>query len=68
MPWVIKDYTSPTLDLTDPNTFRDLSKPMGAQNPQRLATFKDRYNQMPADEPRSLHKICTTVRMAVMLR
>lgn len=25
-PWVIKDYTSQELDLTNPNTFRDLSK------------------------------------------
>lgn len=28
------------LDLTNPTSFRDLSKPMGALNPQRLATFK----------------------------
>jgi len=25
-PWVIKDYSSKELDLTNPNTFRDLSK------------------------------------------
>ena len=29
-PWVLRDYTSATLDLSDPATFRDLSKPMGA--------------------------------------
>lgn len=29
-PWVINDYTSPSLDLSDPQTFRDLSKPVGS--------------------------------------
>ena len=41
---MIKDYTSETLDLTDPDTFRDLTKPMGAQNPERLQDFIKRYN------------------------
>ncbi|OHT06591.1 hypothetical protein TRFO_25336 [Tritrichomonas foetus] len=36
MPWIIADYNSETLDLQNPNSFRDLSKPMGAQNKQRL--------------------------------
>lgn len=35
-PWIIADYTSDSLDLTNPDTFRDLSKPMGALNPARL--------------------------------
>lgn len=30
-PWVLADYTSEELDLTSSATFRDLSKPMGAQ-------------------------------------
>ena len=34
-PWVIADYTSKTLDLTKTETFRDLSKPMGAQSEKR---------------------------------
>lgn len=37
-PWVLRDYTSPELDLEDDATFRDLSKPMGALgHPDRLA-------------------------------
>ena len=28
-PWVLRDYTSTTLDLSDPAAYRDLSKPMG---------------------------------------
>ena len=30
-PWVLSDYTSATLNLADPASFRDLSRPMGAQ-------------------------------------
>ncbi|XP_071957305.1 protein FAN-like [Antedon mediterranea] len=52
-PWVIADYTSPTLDLSDPKTFRDLSKPIGALNPKRLTRFKERFSDMP--EPRFLY-------------
>lgn len=29
-PWVLADYSSPSLDLTSPASFRDLSKPVGA--------------------------------------
>ncbi|KAF1988710.1 beach-domain-containing protein [Aulographum hederae CBS 113979] len=43
-PWVIADYTSKELDLTNPRTFRDLSKPMGCQVPSREAEFRERYN------------------------
>ncbi|GME28908.1 hypothetical protein GTA08_BOTSDO12235 [Neofusicoccum parvum] len=42
-PWILADYTSEELDLNDPKTFRDLSKPMGAQTLQREAEFKERY-------------------------
>lgn len=43
-PWIIADYTSEVLDLTNPATFRDLSKPIGALNPDRLLAFIERYN------------------------
>lgn len=46
MPWVVADYTSPTLDLSDPATYRDLSKPIGALNPPRLAEFRQRYAEL----------------------
>ena len=35
-PWVLKDYESETLDLEDPESFRDLSKPIGALESKRL--------------------------------
>ncbi|CAI4227406.1 unnamed protein product [Auanema sp. JU1783] len=48
-PWVLSDYTSSTLDLTNPETFRDFSKPMGAQSAQRLEQFLKRYREW--DDP-----------------
>ncbi|XP_051772048.1 WD repeat- and FYVE domain-containing protein 4 isoform X3 [Ctenopharyngodon idella] len=42
-PWIIADYESETLDLSCPATFRDLSKPMGAQTEKRKAKFIQRY-------------------------
>ncbi|KAH6960387.1 hypothetical protein DER45DRAFT_157811 [Fusarium avenaceum] len=45
-PWVLADYTSEDLDLDDPNTFRDLSKPMGAQTPRRVGGFVESYNAL----------------------
>lgn len=35
-PWVIADYLSNSLDLNNPKTFRDLTKPIGALNSERL--------------------------------
>ncbi|GJP47283.1 hypothetical protein CLOM_g6504 [Closterium sp. NIES-68] len=43
-PWVIQDYTSKELDLTNPATFRDLSKPVGALDAARLEKFIERYH------------------------
>ncbi|KAK3694287.1 hypothetical protein B0T22DRAFT_369668 [Podospora appendiculata] len=45
-PWVLADYTSDELDLTNPATFRDLSKPMGAQSASRTADFSMRYDSL----------------------
>ena len=39
-PWVVADYTSDVLDLSDPKSFRDLSKPIAAMSPQRLEKAK----------------------------
>ncbi|XP_024520106.1 protein FAN isoform X1 [Selaginella moellendorffii] len=50
MPWVLKDYESTTLNLKDPASFRDLSKPIGALNPSRLAIFHERFQQMPCKD------------------
>ncbi|KAG5439009.1 hypothetical protein PCANB_002340 [Pneumocystis canis] len=45
-PWVLADYSSEELDLTNPKTFRDFSKPMGAQNPVRRNNFEKRFKSL----------------------
>lgn len=53
-PFVLSDYTSETIDLNDPSVYRDLAKPMGAQNSNREQLFKDRYaatKEMSSDTP-----------------
>uniref|UniRef100_A0A8C3Y3C9 WDFY family member 4 n=1 Tax=Catharus ustulatus TaxID=91951 RepID=A0A8C3Y3C9_CATUS len=49
-PWVLADYHSETLNLTDPHTFRDLSKPMGAQTVERKHKFIQRFNEVEKTE------------------
>ncbi|TYI54698.1 hypothetical protein E1A91_D11G093500v1 [Gossypium mustelinum] len=48
-PWILSDYSSKSLDLSDPSAFRDLSKPVGALNPERLKKFQERYTSF--DDP-----------------
>ena len=48
-PHVIADYESDVLDLNDPKTFRDLSKPVGALNAKRLKQVKERYDALIGD-------------------
>lgn len=43
-PWIISDYESENLDLSNASIYRDLSKPMGAINPERLQNFQERFN------------------------
>ncbi|XP_010735894.3 WD repeat- and FYVE domain-containing protein 4 isoform X3 [Larimichthys crocea] len=49
-PWVLADYQSETLNLSNPATFRDLSKPMGAQTEKRRQMFLQRYEDVVNDE------------------
>ncbi|XP_045767552.1 protein FAN-like [Maniola jurtina] len=52
-PWVVADYVSERLDLESAETFRDLSKPMGALNPDRLEKLLERYHEM--SDPKFLY-------------
>ncbi|KAG0040780.1 hypothetical protein BGZ82_009762 [Podila clonocystis] len=52
-PWILADYTSQELDLTNPKTFRDLSRPMGAQTPDREKDFNDRYHTWDGGDDRT---------------
>ncbi len=55
-PWILADYTSSSLDLNNPATFRDLSKPVGALNEKRLQFFKERYDSLQV--LKKLTRIC----------
>jgi len=44
-PWILADYDSEELDLTNPKTFRDFSRPMGAQAEERLEQFQKRFKE-----------------------
>ena len=50
MPWTLKDYKSQRLNLNDPNSFRDLSKPIGALNASRLEMLLERYHDWDETE------------------
>lgn len=52
-PWIIADYTSQTINLNDPNIYRDLTKPVGALNESRLEKLMDRFSEMP--EPKYIY-------------
>ncbi|GJP30676.1 hypothetical protein CLOM_g4532 [Closterium sp. NIES-68] len=43
-PWVLADYLSQELDLSDPSSFRPLNKPMGCITMEREEEFVRRYN------------------------
>lgn len=45
-PWILSDYESSTLDLDNPSIYRDLSKPVGALNEERLTYLLSRYQEM----------------------
>ncbi|XP_068150456.1 LOW QUALITY PROTEIN: WD repeat and FYVE domain-containing protein 3 [Drosophila tropicalis] len=48
-PWILADYDSEELDFTNPKTFRDFSRPMGAQAEERLEQFQKRFKEW--DDP-----------------
>ncbi|GAX27124.1 hypothetical protein FisN_13Lh328 [Fistulifera solaris] len=47
-PWVLADYKSESIDLDDFRVYRDLTKPIGALNQDRLTQLLERYNELEA--------------------
>lgn len=45
-PYILRDYTSHILSLTQDSTFREFDLPMGAQDPQRLLKFIEKYEAL----------------------
>lgn len=43
-PWILADYKSSILDLTNSKTFRNLEKPIAVQHPENETHYIDNYN------------------------
>ncbi|KAF7319608.1 hypothetical protein HMN09_00301200 [Mycena chlorophos] len=54
-PWVLKDYSSVTLDLTNPDSYRDLTKPMGALTEARREAAEMRYTNLESVGEKPFH-------------
>jgi hypothetical protein len=50
-PWILTDYQSLKLDLNDSKVFRDLSRPVGALNPNRLSELRQSSAAMSCSKP-----------------
>ncbi|KAL6008027.1 hypothetical protein ACLOJK_033533 [Asimina triloba] len=49
-PWVLADYSSKNLDLGNPSSYRDLSKPIGALSSDRLRKFQESTSSKDLEE------------------
>ncbi|KAF8584664.1 beach-domain-containing protein [Ramaria rubella] len=54
-PWVLQDYSSQELDLTVPETYRDLRRPMGALSSDREEAANARYTSLQAIDEKPFH-------------
>eukprot|EP01064_Diplonema_japonicum_P005056 TRINITY_DN13360_c0_g1_i1.p1 TRINITY_DN13360_c0_g1~~TRINITY_DN13360_c0_g1_i1.p1 ORF type:complete len:2743 (+),score=558.02 TRINITY_DN13360_c0_g1_i1:1352-9580(+) len=55
IPWVLASYDTPTIDLSDRSVYRDLSKPMGALDNKRAASFEARFSEWDDPEIPKFH-------------
>ena len=46
MPWVLSQYTEPSIDLADPRNYRDLSKPIGTVHQAWLCKLINYYSEL----------------------
>ena len=49
MPWILTDYISPEIHFDDEKIYRDLSKPIGALNPERLDDYISDYKSYESE-------------------
>ncbi|KAJ0796789.1 putative BEACH domain, armadillo-like helical, PH-like domain superfamily, PH-BEACH protein [Helianthus annuus] len=54
-PWILSDYDSENLDLTNPKTFRKLDKPMGCQSQEGEMEFRKRFHSWDDPEIPKFH-------------
>ncbi|KAL4077210.1 hypothetical protein V8B97DRAFT_1866535 [Scleroderma yunnanense] len=54
-PWVLQDYVSDSLDLSSPDSFRDLTKPMGGLTEGRREIAENRYFNLQSVGEKPFH-------------
>lgn len=54
-PWILSDYVSNSLDLSNHRVYRDLSKPVGALKPERLLDFQRRFTEFVHEDIPRFH-------------
>ncbi|KAL3328516.1 hypothetical protein AABB24_035913 [Solanum stoloniferum] len=54
-PWILADYESENLNFSDPQTFRNLDKPMGCQTAEGEEEFRKRYESWDDPEVPKFH-------------
>jgi hypothetical protein len=52
MPWILCNYQSHTIDLSDARVYRDLTKPVGAIRETRFQQLKNHYDYACDDDSR----------------
>jgi hypothetical protein len=55
MPWVLRDYSSSSIDLSDPKSYRDLSHPIGAQTEEKRQKLRERFDNFVDDTIPQFH-------------
>ena len=55
-PWVLTDYTSEKIDLSNPNIFRNLSLPIGGLLEKRLIDAREHYETLSQNSFADLHE------------
>ncbi|CAD5222558.1 unnamed protein product [Bursaphelenchus xylophilus] len=54
-PWILANYDTENLDLSEASNFRDLSKPIGALSESRRKHFQERFNNWDEDSVPAFH-------------
>jgi hypothetical protein len=50
-PWILANYTSDSIDLNDESNYRDLLKPIGTLNEQRIRSIRIQRAELAPDDP-----------------
>ena len=56
-PWILADYQSETLDLNNPDTFRDLSRPIGVVNPKNAKEVQNKFEHFEDPSGNVIHSL-----------